>query len=171
MRGFSIEYDAIKDLIETLIRTKDKGTKPNVSRSRFKSLLLQKAREAVSGAPLAGGRTLHRRSGSLYYGLRVVDTPGGGIVLESTARNNGVNYGEVLNRGAVIYPRHAKALAFRVPSSATARTGFARGETALVFARKVTIPAFGWKDKAMQDAVSEIMKQGDVDLSFLFGGE
>ena len=141
------------------------GRTSKKSKERFKQLLLQKARENVSGASLAGGRILHRRTGQLYAGIRVTET-GGTIRIESLARRNGVNYGEVLNAGTVIYPRQAKALVFRVPSSAKIRTGFGAKATQIVYAKKVTIPAFGWKDKAWEDTVRQMASEID-----LVGGE
>lgn len=158
-----IDLGPILQMIEAWKKAqKNEGRSSKKSRERFKQLLLQKARENVSGASLAGGRQLHRRTGSLYAGIRVTES-NGQFAIESKARRNGVNYGEVLNAGAVIYPRQANGvLVFRVPSSAKARKGFGANATQVIFAKKVTIPAFGWKDKAWQDAVEQMAREIDV---------
>ena len=121
---------------------------------RIKELALQKARDNVSGAPLWGGRTIHIRSGRLLAGIRVEDAPGGFRIV-STATNNGVSYGYVLEHGATIVPKTKKALCFRVPQGAVPHIGFAGYSETLVFSKRCVIPAFAWMEKAMQDAILE----------------
>lgn len=142
----------------------------------------QRAVMYVSGYPVSGWGgpnswnqpAIYKRTGKLSRAIDV-EAPYSGIPLSARIYADarafgGVNYASVLEVGAIITPKRAKVLVFRVPGGPNApaqnramsrvstwarafayRAGLNASNSTLVHARRVVIPARPYMERAMND--------------------